>query len=906
MNNRDFNINSDIINQLQQLTGANKQPRLGNNTASRRTLGNPPQQQINTHGSRASDPFISVRQNTDQQMTTGMTPYSQKNATQAFLNAPTSLANLAQLSGISLVPVNSSNNINSNHNGDSNNQGPPNKTNRGGNIRGQQAKMNANSDSQHKPRGNIHGSNSRKTFVSNIGESAGFSHDLISIPSIQLLSQQIPIELKDTNTGGDKNNRGKTNKSTDNSNMRVEKISNLTRGASMSQSMLGTEAAFDIRNIDFSTPSAILPELIASTLRPNQCVDDSRVQQRMDLGSNLSLEDLCQVEPEQEPNDISLMRLMAVLNNPALTLTPVDAHSSATKARSVGDRSSSAGTRNQAEARFPTSSSRNNRSQMSQPCDAPMFDDIDCSNTFTNQVTGRLPKSAVNLLATGSAVSIIDAANRKFDMSDTKTAPESTQIVDNDQAALNWLSNVTLSAPTSSADPVTLSWLPSKGAQNEKIYSDYDQSGEHAAKTSQATSVQVLQQLENQNDPVDYLTNDAPEVGKTPIFESECIPTVSRVNIQQLDKGARTQEVVYTVSVDENVSCKSNREPIQTSKDRLFIPRQNSTRRTYTIPSIRIEATQQKEILVSERHLMLEKMVEIAETVGQRKHVHSEPDDIFVNRSKRIMSRIDTVLEKKKRRRFERICHRSSPESTGSDDQSDVSEDDSVYQDSTDLVDSVVVPIQLPLEEALTDEKREFLSKVGLISRSDRTKLAVQECEKRLQNISALALQDEVVPEDLKRFVDTIFQTGGIDVQMRTETSIKRNELPFIEGLNRNTSRIKMSYMSALGLEKRSKRTTLYKVTKPQEKINNQSSTQKQQHHDLIPKQQAKIAVKDLAKPLHGPTQHILKPDAQSNNQARIEADLFSRVVKLSNSSCREAIQVPKDEYMRSLGLMAS
>uniref|UniRef100_A0A6G1SFV8 Motile sperm domain-containing protein 1 n=1 Tax=Aceria tosichella TaxID=561515 RepID=A0A6G1SFV8_9ACAR len=677
------------------------------------------------------------------------------------------------------------------------------------------------------------------------------------------------------------------------------------------------------------SPTATLPRastiLIASSHQPAQSVNDFGMQQCINYETALSsFQDLYQSDSEQEPDDMALMRLMSVLNNPALTLTPVDAVSSASVANASENRIVGVGSRSHDESRTikmgPQQSYSISRSHTlhdsSQPRSANLIQQIASRNTQL-----RIPKSTVNLIATGSSAPPVNGAQQAFGEAHVNMNTSSNQTETDNRVALEWLSRFGDASAIKDVDnSVKLSWLPSKNVQKEELVSaeqvknDSKQAGEQPEKTTQIISVQMLHQIAHQAGGEDCQDSNGSNAIKSPIFESECIPPVSQVNVQQLDKGARIQEVVYTVNTSEDLSSKLKKEPIRGSKHRLYLPRPQKAppRKLKNLPTIHIEATQQKEVLVSERHLMLEKMVEIAETVGQRKHATIEPDDIFVNRSKRIMSRIDTVMERKKRKRFERICHRSSPKDAGNGDQSETSDEDSVVEENPDLVDFEVVPIQLPLEETLTNEKRNFLSKVGLISRKDRHKLSIEECEKRLKTMSVLALQETgEVSEDLRRFIDTIVQTGGTDVQLRTETTIKRNELPFIEGLNRNTSRIKMNYMSALGLDKRSKRTTLYKVTKSQEKTSLQTVSQPQQQHqqqnDLTKKQQGKIPVNHLAKLPQTVSQRVVKPDTQTvMDQTEVEANLIARVVQLSKSSCREMMQVPKDEYMRSLGLMAS
>lgn len=822
-----------------------------------------------------------------------------RSPSQGFVNAPTSLANLAQLSGITLVPVGDNRPQNSN-------------LEQFGSMHRLQAAISSSSSSssgnsnlQSRSQSNVQNING-KTTVAKV-TSAEFNrqrstYNIASIPSIQLLNQQV----SETRNSGPIRNKVRSMKANPSKYSR-NRDANPGTSSPESNSRRTKAASFNSSNQHINLPPSIdvFPELIARSVDHPRPIEDMRP----DSDPTMSFQELCQDDNEQEPNNISLMRLMAIFNNPALSLTPVDSVPASVDAHRKS---------------FASNSSRND-SKLVQVKIEPQFAKIGSSiithghsgTSSTNQIKSknavRVPKSAANLMEASlviasSSVDQPDAPNAvAFNTSHVYNL--STDVDD----SLTWPPSVATTQLGDTENSVTLSWLPNKALQddgdasNERTRSGSDPVSAHNGATSQTISVQMLHQFANQASNMDC--HDSNHSMEQPSFGPECSPSVSRVNLQQLDKGARCQEVLYTVySAGEDVISKPKKEAIRGTRDRLFLPRQGQVpmKDVNNLLPIHIEASQQKEVLVSERHLMLEKMVEIAETVGQRKQAPVEPDDIFVNRSKRIMSRIDTILEKKKRKRFERICHRSSPKNTQGDDLSDESDTDSIYEENAGLMEAIVVPIQLPLEEPLTDEKRKYLSHVGLISRTDRNRLSLQQCENRLKSISSLApLGAGVVPDDVTRFVDTIVKTGGTNIQLRTETNIKRNELPFIEGLNRNTSRVKMNYMSVLGLDKRSKRTTLYKVTKTQEKKGAKTLTQRQTT-DLTSKQES-IPDESLASISQSLAQHILQPNTQNgNNPIRIEADLIARVLKLSNSSCREEIHVPKDEYMRSLGLIAS
>lgn len=853
-----------------------------------------------------------------------------------FLNAPTSLTNLASLSGISLLPVSnqqqqfSSNNTNKLVHPIATKQQRQRQV--GSNVHQRQTATRTPIGAQ-----NIIVGSTTPTNIASGHQGPIF--DLSSIPSIQLLNQ---ASLESINPWKMTANAPKIQSAKSQQQYKPQANKNNSHQTNNRSTKSHSNNAIDSpfnNDIQLIAVTESLPMLASNSIsfelqQPTQSsnnFDDILSQPNLDstFGDQLTN------DFNFDMNNVSLTKLMAILNNPALTITPVagvpiaanpvNSNELLTNFANIHQPVSSSNVLNGGHCQlFQGSSFMNEQIQHE-------FIRGDNSRGISNigknddpQQRNRIPRSAANLqVVYGEQIETLrnQTSNEHKDSprhtSNVKMPGELPKPPTNDprrDLELSWLPNYSLTNGNNES-PASLPWnmrdinyssdpaMISTSVRN--LMMEQPPSNSNKLPT---VSVQLLKHIANQTKDNNCWSDNPPTNDKS-IFEPECILGVAKFNVQQLGQGAVRVESSYTV----RTTCKFekiSKAPLQTNKRRLFIPAyvdKLSTKRRKVTPElaefnlhdIQIEASGERKVLLSEHHLMLESMMP-SETDEHKRSIVSEPDDIFVNRSKRIMSKIDTELERRKRKRFEQISGGSAPKKSSSEDQnadtgSDLSDDEDVSQSS-------FIPIQLPLEEPLTKEKSDHLISVGLVSRDEKNKILIKQCEERIKIFSPLALEtNDEAPESIRRFVDTILQTGGTDVQLRTETTIKRSDLPLIEGLNRNTSRVKMTYMSALDLEKRSKRTTLYKV-KPQENSNVQSS---KQQNDLINKVKSVTAAPAATKQPIG-----METVRQNGNIRQVvsENHHVTQAAKRALISCREALKAPpsKNEYMKSLGLIAS
>lgn len=839
-----------------------------------------------------------------------------------IINAPTSLANLAQLSGITVLPIS-----NVNHKSDFNQTGQQqpqinHHTNYLANNVPRQSTSNFFNNTNH-----AH----QKSSSNNNLISKQQSYNLDSIPSIHLLNHQIStteaiqswrqkssasLELEDQlqyNRSAKK--IGKKGSSSNNQTFSYQQNSHNFQVIPLSEGHLPSFP--DIPDVD---PTKSGPKFDDILSQPS--LDSDPINSCVDING--------------DTNNISLVKLMAILNNPALTITAVDP--------SRNPNSGYLHKFDEDQRTIPAYKNLPDKQQISItiPPNADSTDSYHTSEYTWDQKSqsdctrlpkSRVPQSAANIqVMQGKSIDSVlanSARNQVLPLNSTSIVNEGSysQSTFFKQADMkqNWLSNIDTD-PIHSSDignrQPNLSWS-NDNLRGEELQSDKRLDDPTTLSTSvrnlmmqqlpsgsknDVVSVQLMKHIANQAKDNNWSNSQPSRAVLAP--ESESILTVPKT-VQQLGPGAKRIESLKTVT-SSTIHKKTYKEPLQTTKNRLYIPRaENITKRrqysktdhrgVFNLSSIDIGGSEEREVHLSERHHMLDIMM-LSRGNSKQKSAIPEPDEIFINRSKRVMSKIDTMVERKKRRRFERICGRTAPKTNSLEEQCMESDNEWSGDENMDTESACFIETQLPLEECETEEKRNHLLSVGLVSRYQRNKLLVEQCEEKMKVLSPLALEGpSEVPDFIRRIVDTMVQTGGGgDIQMRTDSNIKRNDLPLLEGLNRNTSRMKMSYMNSLGLEKRSKRTTLYKI-KPNE--NNLSITNAPKQNDL---NKTKTDTTDYEKVKFD--QDTSKTYGQNGRSVVQQNNTLQPAKQIASlTSCREAMKPPsKNEYMKSLGLMAS
>lgn len=848
-------------------------------------------------------------------------PTNQHQPAMPVINAPTSLTNLAQLSGITLLPVGK-----------------------------------AGSTNYHKQQSNLMGTGSPSYIISNFNNVAMTqqqkrtatttgrtvtnlhqTYNPSSIPSIQLLNQTSSSSAESVQNW--RNSIANQCKASSSTTKQTGLISSINQQSKANRGSLQNNCSSNSSQGDIQLlPVTMSSPKFAESYEQQQAKYSSGNYEDILVQSSLesTIDESC-IDVNGDSNNISLVKLMAILNNPALTITAV---SSVPSCKKPGTGSDSTGMNKQQQ-----------QPQQTRIINATNLLDINNTvsvNTVRShqsskgeyrhenlpRIEQRIPTSAallqsmsegnIDLLSSSFKCDVPshttksrnqkNSANLSYTL-DPKPSDSTSQ--SDDQHSWSYVQNFQASTTCNKQAPV--SWSSGSTTPLNKEESGFQLEDRINDSTMLSTSVrnlmmqqlpsgnnrssvsaQLLKHIANQAEDNDWTISNETAPEKT-ILEPECVVDISR-NIKQISKGAMRVENLPTVTTS-CIPTKIPRKPLQTTKNRLYIPRGTgsvnkkamSTCAKFSLSNISIEANQEREVFVSEKHLMLDMMMPKDDKTKLKSA--SEPDDIFINRSKRIMSKIDTMIERKKRRRFERISGREAKKTSSLEEQCAESEQEWSSDDESKVDLSSFIETQLPLEEIETEEKRNHLSCLGLVSRSHRNKLEVEQCEERMKIFSPLALgQPQETSSDVRRFVETIVKTGGTNVQLRIESNIKRNDLPLIEGLNRNTSRLKMSYMNVLGLEKRSKRTTLYKV-----RTNDNLNVSPTKGVNLNTK------AKNLTDPEETKTPALVLKHTNSETKQVASNSNPPITNKKLLINCREALKPPnKTEYMKSLGLMAS
>lgn len=821
-------------------------------------------------------------------------------STSRILGQPTSLANLAQFSGLTLLPIARpiNNNINNNLNQFQSNVATSNRIaalSSGSGSSSLASRLQSSMKTQMAATGNTPIDATRP----NVRQTP---FNLSSISSIQLINQTAATPLTGSVSAGQAAVRNRINEHS----QRLAAV----KPRNPPQVDVKTKINLVNNNINCDFQPTLAPCKVEHSLALN--IHNQQPNSTFsDLHTNSSQPKIG--HQESELNNFTLMKLVAILNNPALSLTPVLG-----PLPTIADSPVVSMDRNK-----PNRNLANN------------FDRIDSLRTFNdNEIVPehRIPQSFANLQA--ASASTIDnnsasfqssqfiksqqncnsdhsiqrsLANRCHDTLDGQRSNHSMNCNINIKTNKQSISASTFKPSTSTPkrdnnshnNDSSTNNVTSKTVQNLITQQNQPQNNRSPNNSSTPTiSVELLRQTVNR----ESLNDDwaASEVKLRSLLETECSP-VSLENLKQLPPRAKRTEKRKLVSSSPIKPKKKLKEHFYSTKDRLLNPVKVEAdhmekRRPFELQTITVEDDEQVEVQVSDRHSILETMM--SEASEELQNIAPEPDEIFINRPKRIMSKIDTSIERKKRRRFERISSREAPKTYSLEQQ--LAESEAEWsEDDTNSVG--FIKTQLPLEEKTTKEKLDFFHSVGLVSREHKNRLLIEQCEDKLKLFSPLKLTDGSPSlEGIEKFSQLILESHGTDTQWRIESSIKRNDLPFIEGLNRNTSRLKIAFMNTLGLDKRSKRTTLYRV-RPLGETSNLAL--KQSDGDVM---MVKNVNNDLKRANLNPSQPSRPPTMELNMNIK-EVSKRPNANKISAPSCREAMKMPdKNEYMKSLGLMAS
>lgn len=835
---------------------------------------------------------------------------SSSGSTLTMINAPTSLANLAQLSGITLLPIGdyntksiSNNNINTKRTTAQTNRNlPQNDTSQSPspNRIGASLQNNKKHNTNHTTSSqyiNAAACSNRQISLSKAkpipDEQQPRVFNISSISSIQSLNQTSNDLIFRRNINVVDSSRSQFNNHTQSmSSANVKREPNERLMPRTQSKIQGFNQTNGVQVIPVSSSLSSL-QYLSSSQQPIDNLSDTMYAMSDNIvpGDNY-------VDVNGDANNISLIKLMAILNNPALTVTAVGPRvQSNNDPFETSDRLAS----NNSEFRPNLLLSRATSS-------GP-------NRGITVSARSRVPQSAANLQIVHES-QLQESSGMAQLMSVSNPNSDSRLVQDNEQMhndyKLDWLSNLN---QYSQSDMSTQVQYPSDSCETSYNTTDSTdptilstsvrnlmmQQTPQATSKQQSRSAQLLRHIANQEQDNDD-SSSINQNNQLSIVEPVYIPGHTR-ELKQITDDVKVLETDQTVSTSGLTSKKSHG-PTKTSRYRLYVPgmengnlrhsRTNESR--YYLNDLTITESQAREVHLSDRHAMLDAMINIEDKKGRRNEL-TEPDEIFINRSKRVMSKIDTMLERKKRRRFERISGREAPKTNSIEDQCAESEGEwSSDDEAIDLDRISIVKTQLPLEEFESQAKKDHFMSVGLVSRTSKHKIEAELYERRLNLITPSAFQEFDQPDgDMHRFVDTIMKADGEDVQLRVDSNIKRNDLPLLEGLNRNTSRLKMSYMNLIGLEKRSKRTTLYKV----KQVENTSAHIGKQTDLRVSKE----LISEDINPRLVTQRHLI---TTNSNQVADSAPRMSHI-KLVPSNCRDILKLPdKNDYMKSLGLMAS
>lgn len=884
-------------------------------------------------------------------------------------NAPTSLANLAHLGGITLLPMSGANEGTGNLSNlaielDSYNQ-PQLEASQIRNKIYPITKSNAQKSITLSP-ANDNSKSNRSAFIAHQQRQVQrqpnmmTNHDLDAVPSVRLLNQVSNMDAANlwilTGTVGDNNAftgaRNRPNVSTlPASTTTLTTVNNSCKPKKNRQTNpIPNQPVFNT-NQSFAPASG-------SSSQANFSASLNSFAQRQhhnsDSGSNIHLHNNSQmpsesIEDDLELNNNSLMKLMAILNNPALTITAVDNHQ---PSPGVDASSIPIVDRLESSSQIPTLSlnllnkqhSRSIGQNESIQINEQSSTQVQCQNKT------RMPRSAANLqllFKSNSQPSHNQSqphntnAQQHFNTFDQY--PPSNNVTKSNDFQLSWSNN----KPVTSHLNGSFTGQPKSKVAQREVKTQFkavpsvineDATYHHSANEINSrpdqqptVSVQLLRHIANQaqDDESEWMIAHDPDAVGRAALEPECIITNVR-SLLPFSKEAKYAEVNPEVVVTRTRKRKP-KTVLTTSRKRLCVVSKHdelvgNTDDCEEDPLVGVQvriikSLDKEERHISEQHQILSSMAagSACDRFSARTGAIPEPDDIFINRPKKIMSKIDTMLEKKKRKRFERISGRSAPKTISLEEQCEESEAEWSDDEKEVLEDLSLLSVRLPLDdEELTLEKSNYIHSLGLVSRYERQKLSINHLEQQMSYVTPLALEEPVeVSEDIKRMVETVLKTDGTDIQMRVDSNIKRNDLPLIEGLSRNTSRVKMSYMNILGLEKRSKRTTLYKLKNADNPTSYPSTKQHQdlRNQDTTPKldQRAPIYGLYLHKPM---SNNSSRANGSSRNQKHEQTQRqsdpthwapFQQHQKLQlYLNCRDIVKPSKNEYMKSLGLMAS
>lgn len=794
---------------------------------------------------------------------------------QTIINAPTSLTNLAQLSGISFTPIaTGSSGRRVEHVGRpgtvkqigitqiSSGNAAPNKGPR------QTSKINQKPKQQNLPNvtaiPSIRFINQASTSLSDV---SGFNNSLAS--------QATAINSMNNPSQG----------------LCITQFNNLANHANPIYSMPNSYQVIPL------TDSMGLPVFLN-----NMQSDPQRMETTTQETTSQDSIPISRLSDTTEQDNISLLKLLAVLNNPALTITAVDPSA---KDKNIPQPISRA--RN--EPQHPAQSIINlpgNQSlsiTLTDPPIMPMYES-ESNDYIKKHVTQSMKKVKKNNQRKSQAASN-DQQRSSFEEQMHDSIDDRVFAQD-----LEWFESSDCGNDHEKAT----------GRKKKKASIKSDNG---SGNTNQAESTFSFPHV-NDTEPISHNpqrlhdSNSLIDPSSSELLEADPI----RNNMNRMPRSflepAKQQEKTIAVCIGTR-QCKNSQKSKhgKHSKDRLYIP--TRARRSSPIPTnlgeIQIVELDEQEFCVSEQLDLLERMRQDRKL--EVLYSLLDPDDIFIDRSKRVMSKIDSMIERKKRRRFKRIASREQPKPDCLEDLCAESEDEWSNDENVSSAQDCFIRTQLPLQETLSESKKVHLASVGLISRQERNDIYVKRCEAKFSMSSPLSTELTDAQDNFRDFTSMVLNYDLKHLQLTTESNIKRNTLPAIEGLNRNSGRAKLSYMYGLGLDKKSKRTTIYALNK----FKPSESSGKSQHRSIDDHVAQTTATRkdDL-----NPTNKIAESANEQEPPNRSYGSVYSNYIEsLSNTAksttnsinvamggskaCRVFMRpLDKREFMKSLGLMAS
>lgn len=701
------------------------------------------------------------------------------------------------------------------------------------------------------------------------------------------------------------------------------------------QSISGMNSRNHSQNIDFLSnyhQSKIsqnkmvsgVSELLLKAYRAKpSCTNDIHQSQACTSHLNKNNPNIAHLGPsstsKQELSVNDLVKLVSILNNPALTITPVSRNDSR-----VNDERTTSYSTGRCNSNQPKQQNRNGvECQMKSVCNK-------ISGTPSNSKVNEHNHNSRNMQsAPRSVANLSKMLNERILLSEDTDFRKSTIHHSSMSSSLNFEESI----PKKN---VSVSSINTR--QESNLFAD--PRSRNCSQLSTSVKNLIMQQPGFDSLPETQFLHHISQNTRDE-WSHQSLSHHNRVSkFLDLDLGiSEAKEKRCEVYISgRDILKERTKQPLETTAKRLFVRKeQDNNRNQENVPrslnpiEIFKDVHGGSSIFISDRHQMIESMMPKKKEC--RKNVILEPDEIFLNRPKRVMSKIDSMVERKKLKRFHKISSRAKPKSESYEDQLRDSEDEwSEEEFEYSSVD--VIKTHLPSEEKFVDErKRFFLSQVGLVSRKDKEQILIKKCEKKRRLYCPLvdANIDEKFADDIKRLVKTLIDNDGKKLRLTVDTRMKSHELPLVEGLDRSRNRTKLAYMARLGLDKQSKKGGLYNTQQETQLLNDYSiSSIVKTYNRIVDKQLAKTDERNRSgsKPVRqnhlAPPNSVIdtsipeikdkKPKAvyryshnNTNDSLPNGMDSTQEISSQPITTCRAAVLMPtKCEFMESLGLVAS